>query len=138
MNLVVDASFALAWVLEDEATPETDRVLDALGAGGKAFVPALWHWEIGNALLSVERQKRCSGAEASRHLALLRLLPIELDEAAVSQAWSATRALAQKHKLTGYDAAYLELAIRRSLPLASLDAELLAAAKRESLELLVG
>jgi len=134
MNFVVDASFALAWVLQDEATVATDEILDSLGEGAKAFVPALWLWEIGNALLGVERRKRATTAEVGRHLTLLQSYPIEIDEAAVNQAWIGTHLLAQKHKLTGYDAAYLELAIRRGLPLATLDTELAAAAKAEKIE----
>lgn len=138
MNFAVDSSFALAWVLKDETTPETDRVLNSLGQGAKAFVPALWRWEIANALLKVERRKRATMAETNAHLLLLRSLPIELDEAAHDQAWTATYSLAQKHKLTSYDAAYLELAIRRVLPLATLDSELAAAAKKENVNLVLG
>src|SRR5580658_6562197 len=110
MNFVVDASFAMAWVLKDEATVETDKILDSLGQGSKAFVPALWRWEIANALLNVERRKRATKAEVARHLTLLQSFPIEIDEAAVSAAWSATHLLAQQYGLTSYDAAYLELA----------------------------
>ena len=131
MNFVLDSSFTLAWVLKDEATPETDQVLDSLGHGAKAFVPPLWRWEVANALLNVERQKRATSAETSGHLLLLESLPIEVDEAALGQAWVATHLLARKHKLTSYDAAYLELALRCGLPLASFDRELLRAAKIE-------
>lgn len=138
MNFTVDASFALAWVLKDEATAATDKVLDSLGRGSKAFVPALWHWEIANALLGVERRKRATNAEVGRHLTLLQSYPIEIDEVAVHRAWAATHSLAQQYKLTSYDAAYLELAIRRGLPLASLDTDLLSAAKAEKIEVFDG
>jgi predicted nucleic acid-binding protein len=136
MNFVVDSSFALAWVLKDETTPETDKALDSLGQGAKAFVSALWRWEMANALLTVEKRKRATMTEVNGHLSLLRSLPIEMDETAPDQAWSITHSLAQKHKLTSYDAAYLELAIRRGLPLATLDSDLAAAAKAEKVELL--
>jgi predicted nucleic acid-binding protein len=136
MNFIVDSSFALAWVMKDEAGPETDKVLDSLGRGAKAFVPALWHWEIANALLGAERRKRATRTEINGHMLLLRSLPIEIDEGAVSQAWGATHLLAQQHTLTSYDAAYLELAIRRGLPLATLDAALRAAAQLEKIPLL--
>ena len=136
MNFVVDSSFALAWVMKDEGGPETDQVLDSLGQGGKAFVPALWHWEIANGLLNVERQKRATRPEIKGHMLLLQSLPIGVDEAALNQAWIATHLLAQQHRLTSYDAAYLELAIRRGLPLATLDKELAAAAKMEKVPLL--
>jgi predicted nucleic acid-binding protein len=134
MNFVVDASFALPWALRDEATAATDKFLDSLGRGAKAFAPALWRWEIANALLSIERQKRASLLEVSGHLSLLQSLPVEIDESAASHAWSGTHSLARKHRLTSYDAAYLELALRRGLPLASLDRDLIAAAKAEGVE----
>jgi prevent-host-death family protein len=138
MNFVVDASFALAWVLKDESTVETDKILDLLGRGSKAFVPALWRWEIANALLNVERRKRATKAEVGRHLSLLQSFPIDVDEAAVNGAWNATLLLAQQYGLTSYDAAYLELAIRRGLPLASLDTDLQAAAKAAKVEVFAG
>ena len=136
MNVVVDSSFALAWVLEDEVTPQTDEVLDTLGQGTRAIVPALWYWEIANVLLGIERRKRASKAEISRHIRFLQKLCIDVDETALNQAWSATHLLAEKHRLTSYDATYLEIAIRRGLPLATLDRELQTAAKAEKVELL--
>jgi predicted nucleic acid-binding protein len=136
MNFIVDSSFALAWVMKDEAGPETDKILDSLGRGAKAFVPALWHWEIANALLGAEKRKRATKTEINAHLLLLRSLPIEVDEVAINQAWGATHLLAQQHALTSYDAAYLELAIRRGLPLATLDEALQAAAIIEKVQLL--
>jgi predicted nucleic acid-binding protein len=136
MNFIVDSSFALAWVMKDEAGPETDKILDSLGRGDKAFVPALWHWEIANALLGAEKRKRATKTEINAHLLLLRSLPIEVDEVAINQAWGATHWLAQQHALTSYDAAYLELAIRRGLPLATLDEALQAAVKIEKVPLL--
>ena len=136
MNFALDSSFALTWVLADEASDQTDRALDSLGTGSKAFVPALWRWEISNALLSAERQKRAAHAEIAGHLHYLQSLPIEVDEACLEQAWNATHWLAQRHKLTSYDAAYLELSIRRGLPLASQDDRLREAAKAEGVRLL--
>lgn len=136
MNFVLDSSLGLAFVLADEATTATDKVLDSLGKGAKAFVPALWRWEIGNALLMAQRRKRLVPAEVHRHLALLAALPIEPDEGAFEEAWTATLLLAQKHKLTCYDAAYLELALRSGIALATLDADLRSAAKSEKVALL--
>lgn len=115
MNFVLDSSLAGAFVLEDEATPATDAVLDSLGEGAKACAPALWRWEVANLLLMAERRKRLTSADRHRHLTQLKTLP-----AAVDEAWNATPLLAQKHKLSSYDAAYLELAIRRGLPLGTL------------------
>jgi predicted nucleic acid-binding protein len=136
MSFVLDSSFAVTWVLKDEATPATDKALDSLGQGAKAFVPALWWWEVGNVFLSVERAKRATKPEISAHMLLFRSLPIEVDEVALSQAWGATHLLAQKYSLTSYDAAYLELAIRHGLPLASLDEDLRDAARAEKVALL--
>ena len=136
MNFVVDSSMALAWVMRDEAGSETDKVLDLLGRGGRAFVPAIWHWEIANALLSVERQKRATKMEINRHLSLFRSLPITVDEVAINQAWGVTHLLAQQHRLTSHDAAYLEMAVRLGLPLATLDQDLVAAAQTEKVQLL--
>src|SRR6266404_4955212 len=112
----------MAFVFQDEVTAETDKILDSLGQGSKVFTPALWRWEVGNVLLLAERRKRISQAEAHRHFSLLQSLPVEVDDRAWHEAWQATFSLARKHQLTLYDAAYLELAIRRGSPLASLDA----------------
>jgi predicted nucleic acid-binding protein len=102
-------------------------VLDSL-AETPAIVPALWHLEVGNALLMGERRKRSTNADTTRWLSLLSTLPIVVDDETMTRAWNDTLALARAHKLSVYDAAYLELALRRSLPLASLDANLKAAA----------
>lgn len=136
MNFVLDSSLALAFVWKDEATPQTDAVLDSLGHGAKALVPALWRWEVANALVMAERRKRISPSDASRHLFQLGKLPIEVDEAAPDQAWTASHVLAQKHQLSSYDAVYLEMAIRHALPLGSLDEPLRVAAQREHVALL--
>lgn len=136
MTFVLDSSMALTFVLADEATAETDKILDRFGQGDSAAVPALWRWEVGNALLIAERRKRLTKAEGTQHLNRLRLLPVAVDESAWHEAWSATRLLAEKHSLTLYDSAYLELALRRGAPLASLDAALRQAAKSESIDLL--
>ncbi len=136
MNFVLDCSFAMSWVFKDEATDFGQELRRSLGQGAKAFVPALWRWEVANVILSGERSKRLSIADASQHLLLLACLPIEIDDGAVSQSWIATHLLARTHKLTSYDAAYLELASRRGLPLASLDGQLREAAKLEKVNLL--
>jgi predicted nucleic acid-binding protein len=136
MNFVLDSSFALTWVFADEARPVTDEVLDSMGRGATAFVPALWWWEVGNALLVSERRKRITQAESRQHLMLLTALPIEVDESAREEAWSSCYLLARNHHLTLYDAAYLEVALRRGLPLASIDHDLREAAKAEGVALL--
>lgn len=136
MTFVLDASLAMAFVFEDEASARTDDILDSLGLGAEAITPALWRWEVGNALLMAERRERITAADSHRHLISLGSLPVETDEQASREAWNATLLLARAHKLTLYDAAYLELAIRRAVPLGSLDAELREAAKAEGVKVL--
>jgi len=120
LTVVLDASLALTWFFEDEATPETDRLLDRVSHEG-AVVPALWRLELGNVLLQAERRGRISAANVERGLALVGGLPISVDPETISRAWRDTLALARTERLTVYDASYLELAIRRRIPLLTLD-----------------
>ena len=127
MGLVVDASVAACWMFKNEATPDTDalfvRVRDAGGV-----VPALWIWDVANLLAIGIRRRRLTAAEATAHLADLAQLPIVTDAEATARAWREAFGLANAHKLTAYDAAYLELAQRTGLDLASKDVDLRAAA----------
>lgn len=126
-RLVLDTSLTLAWYFADEANPYADAVAQTL-ASAEAIVPSLWPLEVANALVMGERRKRSTEAQASTFLARLGTLPIVIDEETDARAWSDTLSLARAHKLSAYDAAYLELAMRRGLPLASLDDKLKAAA----------
>ncbi|WP_435008105.1 type II toxin-antitoxin system VapC family toxin [Tundrisphaera lichenicola] len=127
-RLVLDGSLTLAWYFSDETDPYADAV--ALGlATRQAVVPSLWRLEIANTLVVVERRKRSTEAQAAAFIARLQVLPIVIDDETDVRAWSETIRLARAHTLSAYDAAYLELAMRRGLPLASLDDELKAAAK---------
>lgn len=136
MTFVLDSSLALSFVLKDEATTATDKVLDSLGLGANAIVPALWRWEVANALLMVERRSRITSSQAHQHFTSLKSLPIQVDDGACDEAWGTTYLLAKKHKLTIYDASYLETAIRNGVPLGTLDAELRVAAKAEMVSVL--
>ena len=120
---------ALAWVLADEAGPEPSAAKQRAAAEG-AMVPSFWRLEVANALRNAVRRKRCSEIDATRSLHLFDELEINVDAETDSHAWGETRTLSRKYNLTLYDAAYLELAIRRRLPLASRDEELLAAARK--------
>lgn len=100
-----------------------DRVL-SLGA----IAPVIWRLEVANGLAMIRRRGRMTEEDATRALSHLSLMPIEPDPETWSRAWSDTLALAEGHRLTVYDAAYLELALRRRLPLATLDKELREAA----------
>ena len=134
--LVVDASVALAWCFEDEASPATDAVLDQVKDEG-AIVPSLWHLELGNVLLSAERRGRTIQGGVVARLALMAQLPITIDAETAGRAWREILALARAERLTAYDAAYLELAVRRGLPLATKDEALLGAARRVGVPVLL-
>jgi predicted nucleic acid-binding protein len=126
---VVDCSLAVAWCFEDEATPQTDALLDRLREEG-ALVPILWHLELGNVLLQAQRRGRISKARLTALVDLIAGLPITTDGETGTRALRQTLALAQAERLTTYDASYLELAARRFLPLASKDRALHQAAQR--------
>lgn len=127
---VLDCSVTMAWFFQGEATPATDALLDRLNEGGQAVVALHWPLEVGNTLLMGERRKRSTPADSSHFLGILGSLAIEADKETGANATSATLALARSHGLTLYDGAYLELAMRRNLALATLDKELRAAAKK--------
>jgi predicted nucleic acid-binding protein len=135
MSLVLDSSVTLAWVYSEETTAAIRNVLEQVAANG-AWVPGLWRLEVGNILEMGVRHGRTEVAFRDATLADLALLPIRLDAETEAQAWGATTRLAARHGLTLYDAAYLELALRRGLPLATLDRELQAAARAEGVALL--
>ena len=127
MSFVLDVSLACAWCFADEATPESWALLDRLQQESAA-VPALWLWEVGNVLVQAERRQRITAAASREFLSLLETLPIVLEPPAAGVVWHDTLALARSHQLTAYDAAYLELSMRRGLAIATRDRELLRAA----------
>lgn len=125
MPFVVDASVTMAWCFEDEMSPLAEHVLDMLGAD-RAVVPDLWTLEVTNVLLAAQRRTRLTDAVAARFVQLLAQLPIEVDP--FSSDMGALLAIGRQYGLSAYDAAYLLLAQRRGLPLATLDDSLAAAA----------
>ncbi len=127
-SFVIDASVAIAWCFADEASEQSRELLESLHFR-TALVPPLWHWEVGNALLAAERRGRLEPTAADRFLHLLGQLPIQADAESADRALHETRRLAREHDLTTCDAAYLELAHRRGLPLATRDAALARAAR---------
>jgi len=135
-GVVVDASVALAWCFPDEASEYADGVLIAL-KGQTIIVPAVWSLEITNALLVGERRKRLRQPEILRFVALLEGLLVLEDHQTVSESVSKVLPLARDYGLSAYDAAYLELAIRHSTPLATLDGNLQKAAKRAGIRIFV-
>ena len=135
MSFVLDCSAALPWVFGDEATEETDQLLDEMARGEQAWVPAIWHLELGNVLLGAMRKKRIDQAGIEAFFARLGDLEIAVDAETSDRAWDKTLDLAQLHRLSNYDAAYLELAMRRGIPLATLDKELTAACRTAGVQL---
>ncbi|HSW07155.1 type II toxin-antitoxin system VapC family toxin [Aquabacterium sp.] len=128
---VVDASVSAAWFLPDEATPATELALQAT-ATHDVWVPGLWLLEVGNLLLSAQRRKRIT-AEKRRELAIAAAaLRIRVDRESV--AIDVLDDIAARHGLSAYDAAYLELALRRGLPLATQDEALRAAMSRAGVQ----
>lgn len=127
MSVVIDASLTLTWYFDDETTQAADAVLDRVSEVG-AVVPTLWRLEVANAFQSALRRKRITALYRDQSLTELAAMPITVDEDTDTYAWTTTLRLAERFGLTIYDATYLELAQRRSLPLATLDQELREAA----------
>jgi len=134
-TFVLDCSATLPWIFQDEADAKTDRLLDDLTSGATAWVPSLWHLELGNVLVGAQRRNRIDQAGVEAFLSSLAAYEIAVDPDTVSRAWGKTLDLATLHKLSTYDASYLELALRRNLPLATLDAALIGAAKKTGIKL---
>jgi predicted nucleic acid-binding protein len=137
-GFVLDASVALAWALPGEVGGAGASALMGRLVEEAAIVPTLWRLEVGNALLTAERRGRLRPERVGAAWRLLGDLPIELDTETHARAWSGTAELARRHGLTLYDAAYLELAGRRALPLATFDALLARAAGAERVPLAAG
>ena len=135
MSFVVDASVALAWHFEDEASEYADRVLERLRED-RAAAPSIWSLEVANALLVAERRGRLSPAKVSRAVELLLELPISIHDVAAESVLGPVLDLARAHGLSAYDAVYLELAMREGLPLATQDEALRAATQRVGVPLL--
>jgi predicted nucleic acid-binding protein len=124
---VIDASVAAAWSFKDETTDYTNAVLKAVSGLVEATAPRLWAYEIRNSVLMGLRRKRITRADADEFLNSIVDLRISLVD---PLSYDGIFALADRHGLTLYDAAYLDLAMREDLPIASLDDELIRAAER--------
>ena len=126
---VVDCSIAMAWLFHDGATLKTAALLNRL-ATETALVPTWWFIEITNVLAMAERNGRITPTQSDAFISDLSQLGIERDDEAVDRTFTHLLALCRTHRLTSYDAIYLDLAIRRSLPLATLDEDLRKTAKK--------
>jgi predicted nucleic acid-binding protein len=136
MAFVVDASAGFAWVYPGQATPETDDLLNTVADGAEVVVPALWFLEMANVLLIAQRRQRLTAAQRKIAMGTLTAMQITVDDGGVRNAFDKISDLAEKYGLTIYDATYLELAMHRSLPLASRDEALRNAAKRSGIKFL--
>jgi predicted nucleic acid-binding protein len=134
VSVVIDASIVMKWIFEDEADETADRIMMQVSREG-AIVPSLWRLEVANVLRMSVRRGRCDEAYADRSLERLRQLPIAVDAETDAHAWGRTLELARDCYLTLYDAAYLELALRKALPLATCDGDLVAAARKKQIPL---
>jgi len=134
---VLDNSVAMRWLLVSSKRVDqayAEKVLQSL-VEAEAVVPQLWHLEAANVLLGAEKRGELKPAEVERFIAQLESLPIQIDPLTAHQAFSRTLSLSRAYKLSSYDAAYLELALRESLPLATLDKDLKKAAKKADVPL---
>lgn len=127
---VLDASIAFAWVFPEQATPASETMLGSVESGAVAVVPPLWFLEISNGLLVAQRRNLITAIERRQALDGLSALALTVDEQDPRDAFGRTVTLAEQQGLSVYDATYLEVALRRGLPLGSRDHALLAAARR--------
>ncbi len=130
MPIVLDVSITVAWCLQDEESESADRALDRLESD-EAVVPALWWFELRNALVVNERRGRLAETDSVAFLEEMDRLPIRLEERPGSS--DLVLALARRHGLTVYDASYLEAGLRHGAPVATLDRKLAAAAEAEGI-----
>src|ERR1700691_1989957 len=135
-GFVADASATLPWCFEDEGTPATEALLERLRSGESATVPAHWPTEVMNGLIMAVRRGRIGPQTVARFARDLGALPIRIESPHAPAGWDAVIRVATERKLTIYDAAYLELAERTGLPLASLDSDLRKAALAAGVALL--
>lgn len=134
MPFVVDASITMSWCFADESTPYTRSVLASL-LDTYAEVPALWTFEVANVLAVNERRQRITSAVADEFIQTLAGLDIRIEQTVPPVDGKALLPLVRRYGLTAYDAAYLELAKRKNMPLATLDKDLIAAAQQEGVTL---
>ena len=133
---ILDASVTLAWFFEDEKTDWSEELLERLRQGNRVVVPAHWAAEVANGLLMAVRKKRIKPEQLQLHWEDLGRLPIDTEPALNTARGEEVLAPGEKHGLTVYDAAYLELARRYQFPLATLDGDLRKAAQAEGVDLL--
>lgn len=133
---VLDCSITMAWLFVDEKVDLTEKILTRL-TEEEAVVPSLWILEVVNVLLIGEKRKRISAAQSVRFLETLKSLPINIADEITLNHSELLISVARAHHLSAYDAAYLDLALRLGIPLATLDGNLMKAANKSGVELLI-
>jgi predicted nucleic acid-binding protein len=135
MRFVLDASIVLTWCFPDEEARKAEEISERIALGDKPAVSSFWRHEVLNALLMGEKRKRLTSALTRTFIQDLERLPVEVDAPESVTVFHVTQGLCRKHGLTAYDAAYLELAMRNRIPLATADGALERAARAEGIEI---
>ncbi len=137
MTFVLDNSVAMRWLLTSNKKADQNYAEEVLKSmiNAEAYVPNLWHLEATNVLLSAKKRAEIDSGEMEIFISQLENLPIHTDVSTAEQAFNRILALADAYKLSSYDAAYFELAIREGLPIATLDKDLKKAAKKAGIEI---
>lgn len=134
---VIDNSIVMSWCFKDEVSEYADAVLNKLVCS-PALVPSIWPLEVGNVLLVAERNKRLRQADSIRFIALLSELPIIVEPESPDRMMNEIVSIARAYNLSTYDASYLDLAMRKGLPIATLDKGLLKAARKSNVPVIKG
>jgi predicted nucleic acid-binding protein len=136
-SFVIDNSVVMSWCFKDEISPYADAVLDCFQES-TALVPSIWPLEVVNVLLVAERKNRIGEADSVRFITLLSQLPIIVEYELTGRIMNDLLALARKNKLSSYDASYLDLSMRKGLPLATIGTRLIEAAKKTDVPIFMG
>jgi predicted nucleic acid-binding protein len=134
-QFVMDCSVTMTWLFQDQAT-EVSGYIKHLLINSVAYVPGIWPLEVANVLYLAERKKKISEADSMEFKTILNALPISIDDSTSQRALESILNLARQQQITVYDASYLEMAMRKGLPLATLDNELKQAAKKVGVKIL--
>ncbi len=135
-RFVLDASVTLSWCFAGERSAVAQRALDRFKQGDTALAPSFWPHEILNALMAGERRKRISSDLIHTFLADISVLPVSLEQVPADVVFDRIQSLSHEHRLTSYDAAYLDLAKVHALPLATLDEALIRACQKDRIGLI--
>lgn len=134
-RIVLDASVTLCWLFEDQATAYTDSILDRLSGQDDAITSMIWPLEVANVIAVSERRKLIRPAQGAAFLEELEQLPIRVEEISIGRAFGGILDCARRYRLSAYDASYLDLAMRQSLPLGTVDSALRVAARAAGVDI---